>query len=106
DRVPSVASKSLRPESAMPKSRARPLAVALALALSLSLGQGALAQVPVAAPVQAAAPASAADEALRALYAQEWAWRQQEFAREKIDGRWQASDRMPWIAPQDWERRA
>ena len=90
----------------MPKSRARPLAVALALALSLPLGQGALAQAPVAAPVQATAPASAADEALRALYAQEWAWRQQEFAREKIDGRWQASDRMPSIAPQDWERRA
>ncbi|WP_298573596.1 DUF885 family protein [uncultured Luteimonas sp.] len=90
----------------MPKSRARPLAVALALALSFPLGQGALAQMPVAAPAQAAAPASAADEALRALYAQEWAWRQQEFAREKIDGRWQASDRMPSIAPQDWERRA
>src|SRR5690606_8816607 len=79
DRVPSVASNSLRPESAMPKSRARPRAVALALALSLPLGQGALAQAPVAAPVQATAPASAADEALRALYAREWAWRQQEF---------------------------
>ena len=90
----------------MPKSRARPLAVALALALSLPLGQGVLAQAPVAEPVQAAAPASVADAALRALYAQEWAWRQQEFAHEKIDGRWQASDRMPSIAPEDWERRA
>src|SRR5690606_17193985 len=106
DRVPSVASKSPRPQSALPKSRARPLAVALALALSLPLGQWALAQAPVAAPVHASAPAGAAEDARSTLDAQEWAWRQQEFAREKIDGRWQASDRMPSIAPQDWERRA
>ncbi|MGJ4730080.1 DUF885 domain-containing protein [Luteimonas sp. SDU101] len=91
----------------MPNSRARRIAIALSLALSLPLGQGVLAQEPATMQEEGTQPvASAADEALRALYTQEWAWRQQEFAREKIDGRWQAGGRMPAIAPADWERRA
>ncbi len=92
----------------MPKSRALPLAMALSLALSLPLAQGARAQPQQAESAGQAqeAPASRADEALRALYTSEWEWRQQEFAREKIDGRWQASSRMPAVAPEDWERRA
>ena len=91
----------------MPKSRALPLALALSLALALPLGQGALAQAPESGAQQAQpAAAGPADEALRALYTQEWQWRQQEFAQEKVDGRWQASSRMAAIAPADWERRA
>ncbi len=94
----------------MPMFRARPSALALALALSLQLAPGASAQEPATTrPGQATvapAAAGAADEALRALYTQEWDWRQREFAREKIDGRWQASSRMPAIAPEDWARRA
>src|SRR5690606_16844363 len=90
------------PEIPMSKSRALPLALALSLVLALPLGRGAQAQAPETGAEQALpAPASAADEALRALYTQEWEWRQQEFAREKIDGRWQASSRMAAIAPAD-----
>ncbi|MDH7453112.1 DUF885 family protein [Luteimonas composti] len=90
----------------MPKSRALPLALSLSLALAFPLGQGALAQAPEAGADQALPAPASADDALRALYTQEWEWRQQEFAREKIDGRWQASSRMAAIAPADWERRA
>src|SRR5690606_23841255 len=99
-------------ESAMPQSpRFRLPAVALVLALSLAPGQVLLAQPqaqepPAGAAAVDTAPVSQADQALRALYTQEWKWRQQEFQREKIDGRWQASGRMPSIAAEDWERRA
>lgn len=47
-----------------------------------------------------------AAEALRALYTSEWEWRQQEFAREKVDGRWRQSSRLPSVTPEAWERRA
>src|SRR5690606_36630642 len=92
----------------MPQSRRfRPPAVALLLALFLPPAQAVLVQTqPMESQAGAPAPASQADQALRALYTQEWEWRQQEFRREKIDGRWQASGRMPSIAPEDWERRA
>ncbi|MBP6798450.1 MAG: DUF885 domain-containing protein, partial [Luteimonas sp.] len=87
----------------------RPVALALSLALAaplLAAADHARAQ-DAAAPVRVqAAPASAADAKLRALYEEEWAWRQREFAREKIDGRWQASSRLPSVAAADWERRA
>jgi len=90
----------------MPVShRVRPIALALSLALSASCPLPALAQEPDRAG-EAAAAASRADQALRALYTDEWNWRQQEFAREKVEGRWQAGGRMPAIAPADWERRA
>ena len=90
--------------------RSRPLVAALSLALALPLCQAA-AQAPAGTGVEAqesaqVAPAGRADEALRALYTQEWEWRQQEFAYEKIDGRWRAGARMPSVAPEDWERRA
>ena len=52
------------------------------------------------------APANAAEARLRELYTAEWQWRQQEFARDRIDGRWQASDRLPSITPEAWQRRA
>jgi len=87
--------------------RTRPMALVLSFALSVPLlasAAGALAQEAAPAPVEV--PASAADLKLRALYDGEWTWRQQEFAREKIDGRWQASSRLPSVAPADWERRA
>ena len=88
-------------------SRLHPIALALSLALSLPSVHAAGAQEVGRETAQAPAPAaSPADQALRTLYGEEWTWRQQEFAREKIDGRWQASDRMPSIAPADWERRA
>lgn len=93
--------------------RIRPMALALSLALPIPLLASAFeakAQEAVPAPSDAvpveAAPAGAADAKLRALYDAEWTWRQQEFAREKIDGRWQASSRLPPVAPADWERRA
>ena len=89
----------------MPVShRVRPIALALSLALSAFLPP-ALAQEPEPAGETAAAT-SPADQALRALYTEEWNWRQQEFAREKVEGRWQAGGGMPAIAPADWERRA
>ena len=96
----------------MPQSRRFHLpAVALSLALSLAPGQAVLAQTQAMGPQDGAAaaepaPATQADQALHALYTQEWEWRQREFQREKIDGRWQASGRMPSIAAEDWERRA
>ena len=90
--------------------RSRPLVAALSLALALPLCQAA-AQAPAGTGAEAqesaqVAPAGRADEALRALYTQEWEWRQQEFAYEKVDGRWRAAARMPSVAPEDWERRA
>jgi len=47
-----------------------------------------------------------AEHSLRTLYEAEWNWRQQEFAREKIDGRWQASGHLPTVTPDAWQRRA
>ncbi|MDH5835617.1 DUF885 domain-containing protein [Luteimonas kalidii] len=83
------------------------IAAVLALPPHLVYAQTASQPMPATAVEPAAgASASAADLALRALYEREWAWRQQEFAREKIDGRWQASSRLPSVAPDDWERRA
>jgi len=46
------------------------------------------------------------ESALRALYTAEWDWRQQEFAREKINGRWQQSGRFHSVTPDAWQRRA
>ena len=90
----------------MPVShRVRPIALTLSLALSAACLLPALAQEPDRTGETEAA-ASRADQALRALYTDEWNWRQQEFAREKVEGRWQAAGRMPAIAPADWERRA
>ena len=87
--------------------RIRPITFALMLSAPLlASAHAALAQDAAPIPVEAAATASAADQALRALYEAEWAWRQQEFASEKVDGRWQASSRLPSVAPADWARRA
>lgn len=79
-----------------------------ALAVSLSLALGALAPalaqdapMPTLAP-----PANAAESALRDLYTAEWDWRQTEFDRVRIDGRWQAGERMPSVTPEAWARRA
>ena len=89
--------------------RTRPLAWTLSLVLVLpswaSSAEAAAAETPPA-PAPVAAPVNEADARLRALYTDEWAWRQQEFAREKIDGRWQASARLPSVSPEAWERRA
>jgi len=46
------------------------------------------------------------ESTLRALYTAEWDWRQQEFAREKVNGRWQQSGRLPSVTPETWQRRA
>ncbi len=92
----------------MTRPTLRPMCSVLAVSLSLVLGAAAplaaRAQDAPAAPL--AAPANAAEAALRRLYEAEWAWRQQEFVREKIDGRWQAGDRLPAVTAQDWARRA
>jgi len=71
------------------------------LAFSLAvLGSPAFAQTP------AQDTSTQAEHALRALYTAEWNWRQQEFAREKMDGRWQASGHLPSVTPEAWQRRA
>lgn len=79
-----------------------------ALAVSLSLAFGALAPalaqdapMPTLAP-----PANAAEAALRDLYTAEWDWRQAEFDRVRVDGRWQAGERMASVTPEAWARRA
>ena len=79
-----------------------------ALAVSLSLAFGALAPalaqdapMPTLAP-----PANPAESALRDLYTAEWDWRQAEFDRVRVDGRWQAGERMPSVTPEAWARRA
>ncbi|WP_394000429.1 DUF885 domain-containing protein [Luteimonas sp. WGS1318] len=79
-----------------------------ALALSLSLAVGALAPASAqdAPAATLAPPANAAEAALRALYTAEWDWRQAEFDRVRIDGRWQAGDRMSSVTPEAWARRA
>jgi len=47
-----------------------------------------------------------AEQTLRDLYTAEWEWRQQEFAREKVNGRWQASGKLHSVTPESWQRRA
>jgi len=70
------------------------------LALSLALiGTPLFAATAIPQTVQS-------EHSLRALYEAEWNWRQQEFAREKINGRWQASDHLPTVTPEAWQRRA
>ncbi|MCD9031644.1 DUF885 domain-containing protein [Luteimonas sp. Y-2-2-4F] len=85
---------------------ARPLCSILALSLSLALGAAVPVQAQDTPPAPLAAPANDAESALRRLYDAEWAWRQQEFVREKVEGRWQAGDRLPSVTAEDWARRA
>ena len=70
--------------------------------LAASAPATAFAQTPTQAPAQpaAASPApSAADVRLRALYEREWAWRLNEYAQREVDGRSQATDRLPRVDP-------
>ena len=90
----------------MSSSRFRPGLSALALALCLPIGTAAAVAATGAQAVEIAAPANAAEARLREIYTAEWAWRQREFVREKIDGRWQAGDRLPDVTPDAWARRA
>lgn len=78
----------------------------LVLSLSLALGIASPVIAQDASAPALAAPANAAETALRDLYTREWEWRQAEFVREKVDGRWQSSDRMPSVTPEAWARRA
>ncbi len=90
-------------------SRNRPIVKSLAMAMTLALGAAAapaMAWQEAAAPQGIAAPANAAEARLRELYTAEWTWRQNEFAREKIDGRWQPAARLPAVTAADWARRA
>ncbi|WP_202843939.1 DUF885 domain-containing protein [Luteimonas saliphila] len=85
--------------------RIRPALSALAVTLSLAIGALAPAYAQDAAP-QIAEPANASEAKLRALYTDEWQWRQKEFVREKVDGRWQEGDGLPSVTPEAWARRA
>ena len=69
-------------------------------ALWLLLAGGALAAPAPSAPVAAAVAQ------LQALYTDEWAWRQQEFAYEEVDGEWKPSDHFASVTPESWQRRA
>ena len=81
--------------------------LALAVSAALLAPVAAAAQSPGQDPAAGLpAPANAAEAKLRGLYNAEWEWRQQEFAREKIDGRWQSSARLPSVTPEAWQRRA
>ena len=86
--------------------RRRTTLSALALSLSLALGLPGIAAAQDAPASTLAPPANAAESALRDLYTTEWAWRQTEFDRVRIDGRWQAGDRMSSVTPEAWARRA
>ncbi len=86
--------------------RRRATLSALALSLSLAVGAASPAGAQEAPIAVAALPANAAESALRALYTAEWDWRQAEFDRVRIDGRWQAGARMPSVTPEAWARRA
>ncbi|MCD9085247.1 DUF885 family protein [Stenotrophomonas sp. SY1] len=81
------------------------LALSLALATGLVMSPAALAQSPETKQALAP-PANATEAKLRDLYNSEWDWRQKEFAREKIDGRWQSAAHLPSETPQAWQRRA
>lgn len=91
-----------------PFRRTRTHLSTLALSLSLALGAAVLPAAAQTAPDagQLPPPANAAEARLRELYEAEWLWRQQEFARERIDGRWQAADRLPSVTAGSWARRA
>ena len=80
------------------------LALSLSLAMGLVMSPAAIAQSQE--QKQALAPPANATEArLRELYNTEWDWRQKEFAREKIDGRWQSAAHLPSVTAQTWQRR-
>jgi uncharacterized protein (DUF885 family) len=81
------------------------LALSLALATGLVMSPAALAKSPETKQALAP-PANATEAKLRDLYNSEWDWRQKEFAREKIDGRWQSAAHLPSETPQAWQRRA
>lgn len=87
-------------------ARRRPTLSRLVLSLSLTLGIASPVLAQEAPPPTLAAPANAAETALRDLYTREWEWRQAEFVREKVDERWQSSGRMPSVTPEAWARRA
>jgi len=87
-------------------ARRRPTLSRLVLSLSLALGIASPVLAQDTPPPALAAPANAAETALRDLYTREWAWRQAEFVREKVDGRWQSSGRMPSVTADAWARRA
>lgn len=52
-----------------------------------------------------AAPATPADQRLKAIYDAEWAWRQKEFAQISDGLRSESDDHFPAVAPADWTRR-
>ena len=52
-----------------------------------------------------AKPRNASEAKLRELYKAEWAWRQREFVREKVDGRWMPGAGLPSATPEAWQRR-
>ncbi|WP_187775629.1 DUF885 domain-containing protein [Luteimonas suaedae] len=86
----------------------RPIMKTLSLSMVMAMG---MAVVPAMAgqdeaPQEIAKPANASEAKLRDLYTDEWEWRQDEFAREKIDGRWQPAARLPSVTPESWQRRA
>lgn len=87
-------------------ARRRPTLSRLVLSLSLALGAVPLAIAQQPPPPTLAPPSNAAETALRDLYTREWEWRQAEFVREKVGGRWQSSGRMPSVTPEAWARRA
>jgi len=87
-------------------ARRRPTLSRLVLSLSLALGIASPVLAQDTPPPALAAPANAAETALRDLYTREWEWRQAEFVREKVDGRWQSSGRMPSVTADAWARRA
>jgi len=76
----------------------------LPLALLLALPVLSACDTPTSS--SATISATQVEQRLRTLYEAEWDWRQQEFAREKINGRWQQSGHLPSVTPEDWQRRA
>lgn len=89
----------------MPVHRTFPLPRMLALALALTFAPAAPAATASPQEQPLPAPANAAEAKLRGLYTAEWEWRQREFGREKVDGRWRQSSRLPSVTPEAWERR-
>ncbi|WP_269789582.1 DUF885 family protein [Stenotrophomonas sp. Iso1] len=80
------------------------LALSLSIAVGLTMSPAVMAQSQEQKPALAP-PANATEARLRELYNTEWDWRQKEFAREKIDGRWQSAAHMPSVTAQTWQRR-
>lgn len=87
-------------------ARRRPMLSRLVLSVSLAMGFAAPAFAQDMPAPALAPPANAAESALRALYTAEWEWRQTEFERERVNGRWQSGARMPSVTPEAWARRA